>query len=418
MLTNKKPVKDAESPVNTKVVASVKSPQTKTRVVQTNITETVVNTNTSNIIITEPSETGGTVDHDDLELVKIQEAAERTTALHDLLNDPTPSRDVTTDKAKTFRSPVDQDTNDNVLKDPTPTPRTVTTKESTTDREPSVLEVAKTLLQLHGTENLDITKDNEQLLPVDAPKQPDVVKEMASTLGDSLPNLPSVYGAPDDNDDEHDEDDNATVIYEPPVVPARENTSVTSPKCGQVTFKHYGIRRRSPKQTNIRKHRCVLCSKSRDSKKELNDHHRKEHSGVTCPTCNKEFPMTDLFQRHRYIHRNPTQYKCAVCDKILPFESDLQRHMKTHTEEKKWDCTHPNCDRNFKWKADLDLHMVVHSGIKHKCTWPGCKYSNLDARNVKRHQKSHTQKATIQCTKCEKMFVFYMQMKRHRDQDH
>ena len=304
--------------------------------------------------------------------------------------------------------------------DPSPS-RAKTAYHISTDREPGIHEVAKSLLQLQGTENPDITDDNEQLLPVDAPKQVDVVREMAAednTLLDSMPDLPPEYNITDNVEADDDEDDDATIIYDPPVTPARGDTAITSPKRGQVTFRHFGIRRRSPKQANIQKHRCILCGKSRNSKKELNDHHRKEHSGVVCPTCHKEFPTIDSYQRHRYIHRNPAQYKCAVCDKILPFESDLQRHMKSHIEERRWDCVHPDSNRNFKRKADLDLHAVMHSGVKHKCTWPGCKYTNLDPRNVKRHKKSHTQQATVQCTKCDKMFVFYMHMKRHRDQEH
>ena len=220
-----------------------------------------------------------------------------------------------------------------------------------TDREPGVLEIAETLLQLHDTTTSDNITDNKQLLPVDAPKQVDVIKEMAEPANvplDSLSDLPHVYDAPDNADNDDDEDDDATIIYELPVTPAHENTVITSPQHGQVTFRTYGIRRRSPKQANIRKHRCFICVKSKNSKKELNDHHRKEHSRVICPTCGKEFPTADSYQRHRYVHHNPVQHKCSICGKVLPFESDLQRHMKSHTEEKRWDCPHVGCSRNFK----------------------------------------------------------------------
>ena len=225
----------------------------------------------------------------------------------------------------------------------------------------------------------------------------------------------------DKNDKEldvDDDDDDATIIYEPRDTTTSESTQISSPKKGEVTFKHYGIKRRSPRVSNIRKHRCILCNGSFNSKKEMNNHHREKHPGVICPTCNKVCPTTDALQRHRYVHREPTEHKCTVCGKILPFDSDLKRHMKTHTEEKTWECPNTQCDRSFKRKADLDLHAVVHSGIKHKCTWPGCKYSNLDPRNVKRHQKSHTQQATVKCPGCERKFTFYMQMKRHRDKEH
>ena len=299
--------------------------------------------------------------------------------------------------------------------------RLVATEQTVSDREPGDLEVAETLLLLHDATSPEPSDENEQLLPVDAPKQVDIVKEMEAeneNNSESLPDLPHVYDTPENPEDNFDDDDADTIIYEEAVTPTRDTSSVTSPRRGKVTFKHYGIPRRSPKQSIIRKHRCLVCGKSKNSKKELNDHHRKEHSGVVCPTCGKEFPTADSYQQHRYIHRNPVQHKCDICDKILPFESDLQRHMKSHTEGDRWYCPHTACKRNFKRKADLDLHEIIHTGVQHKCTWPGCKYSNLDPRTVKRHQKSHTQKATVHCPKCEQVFVFYMQMKRHRDQEH
>ena len=266
-----------------------------------------------------------------------------------------------------------------------------------TEREQNELETAEALLQLHGSD------DNSQTLPVDAPKQTDFVKEMADQERDATA-------------DTDWDNDNETIIYDPtdPVITSPPSTS-NSTKKGEVSFKHYGIRRRSPRTTVPRKHKCYFCDKSVNSKKELNNHHRAEHSSVTCPTCNKTFPTGDAYQRHRYVHRDPENFKCSVCNKVLPFESDLKRHMGTHTDDKKWFCTHPTCGKDFKRKADLELHAVVHSGVMHRCTQPGCKYSNLDPRNVTRHQKVHTQLAKIKCPHCDKKFVHYQQMKRHRE---
>ena len=381
-------------------------------------------------------------DVDEMDLLEINEAAVKRSALHDLLDDPTPSRDVTTAEIKQSQPPDTDETECNTSDSrvvttctthPAENPASPESQENITplragiteqiisDREPSDLEVAETLLQLHDATSPEPSSENEQLLPVDAPKQVDIVKEMEAEKNnnsENLPDLPHVHDPAKNLVDNSDDDDADTIIYEQTVTPTRETSSVISPRRGKVTFKHYGIPRRSPKQTIIRKHCCLVCGKSKNSKKELNDHHRKEHSSIICPTCGKEFATADSYQRHRYVHRNPVQHKCNICDKILPFESDLQRHLRSHTEGTRWYCSHTPCKRNFKRKADLDLHEVIHTGVLQKCTWLGCKYSNLDPRNVKRHQKSHTQKATVHCPKCEQVFVFYMQMKRHRDQDH
>ena len=200
---------------------------------------------------------------------------------------------------------------------------------------------------------------------------------------------------PIDNDDT---DDDITVIYNPSdYAPEAVSTPRESPRKGVVSFKHYGIRQRSPKIIPKRKHKCCFCERSLNSKRELNAHHRVEHSSVRCPTCNKTFPTADAFQRHRYIHRNPQQFICDICQKVLPFESDLKRHKSSHIPAKKWICANASCGKDFKRKADLDLHAMTHSGVLHKCTHPGCKYSNLDPRNVTRHQRSHTHEAKVKC---------------------
>ena len=275
---------------------------------------------------------------------------------------------------------------------------TGTPKGTTTDVQTENISEPPVIPHDDYNQETDILDENETLMPVDAPMQQDFVKDM--TEAENASNLETMV-----TNSDHSDDDAETIIYEPP------DTPTVTPKKGTVTFKHYGIRRHSPCLSTVRKQRCQLCGKSVDSKKELNAHHRAEHEGVKCPTA-------DTYQRHRYVHRAPANYQCDICNKILPFKSDLTRHLKTHTEDKKWLCAHPTCGKDFKRKADLELHAVVHSGIKHKCTEPGCSFSSLDPRNVKHHKKSHTQEPTVSCTKCDKKFVFYMQMKRHRDQEH
>ena len=123
------------------------------------------------------------------------------------------------------------------------------------------------------------------------------------------------------------------------------------------------------------------------------------------------FPTPDALQRHRYIHISDHQYSCDLCDKTCAFQSDLVRHMERHNYETKWRCEEPDCDREFKRKAELTAHMVVHTGETFMCEYPGCGFSNKDLRNVKRHYRVHTKEKKVQCKKCDKRFTFYMQMK-------
>ena len=102
------------------------------------------------------------------------------------------------------------------------------------EREQTELDAAETLLQLHSTD-VDTEPDNDELLPVDAPKLDDFTKDMAEAEAENA--TETIGNKNDGNEDEIEEDDAATVIYEPE--PQSKDTSPT--KRGQVTFKHYGI---------------------------------------------------------------------------------------------------------------------------------------------------------------------------------
>ena len=164
--------------------------------------------------------------------------------------------------------------------------------------------------------------------------------------------------------------------------------------------------------------RCAICNKTCNSKKHLNNHHHARHSDVTCPDCDRSFPTPDALQRHRYSHKPDHQLKCEICGKECAFHSDLQRHMEKHREEKLWKCDELDCNREFKRKAELTAHKVVHDGEEFICEYPNCKYTNRDPRNVKRHYRVHTQEKTVKCKICDRLFTFYQQMKRHMGSEH
>ena len=100
------------------------------------------------------------------------------------------------------------------------------------------------------------------------------------------------------------------------------------------------------------------------------------------------------------------------------FHSDLQRHMEKHQEDRMWKCKIDDCNHEFKRKAELKAHEVIHIGEVFMCEYPGCEYRNNDPRNVKRHYQVHTKEKTVQCKKCDRLFMYYQQMKRHLSSDH
>ena len=173
-----------------------------------------------------------------------------------------------------------------------------------------------------------------------------------------------------------------------------DNSLEVSSLKGSIRYRHYGIRRQSPKSTCNINMRCFYCDETEifHSKRELNEHHRTTHTTVQCPDCCRVFPTLDALQRHRYVHNTTHQFKCHICNKICGFKSDLDMHMTVHIKEKMWPCPHDDCNREFKRKSDLTAHEVTHTGEDFICEFAGCHYKNKDPRLVKRHQRVHTKK--------------------------
>ena len=224
----------------------------------------------------------------------------------------------------------------------------------------------------------------------------------------------------EDNDTDTDSDKTvdytANQVLKVPKVPANEQDAM-SPK-GKLSYKHYGIVRQSPSSPPAKNLQCFYCEVICHSKLELNNHHKAEHAKVKCPDCIRVFPTPDALQIHRYLHQESHHYKCALCEKVCAFKSDLDMHKMKHKNEKVWYCPHGGCNRDFKRKSDLTAHEVVHSGEDFICEFPKCGYSNKDPRLVKRHQRVHTKEAKVKCPEYPEKFVFYQQMKRHRQNIH
>ena len=314
------------------------------------------------------------------------------------------------DKASSLPSEDDQTRDSTNLNS---TPRSVVT-----DPDASELETASALLQL-GTlsdsgskhqDQLDEAYDNSVLLPVDAAPLVDFARNMSKNDTVLVENK-----NPDNaNETVESTDSDKTVDYSPKDTPEKE---LPSPK-GNLRYKQYGIKRPSPKAGPNRNRRCPYCEVVCHSKRDWNIHHKSEHTKVQCPDCQRLFPTPDALNRHRYIHNEDHTFKCDICGKICAFQSDLDQHKSKHNEEKLWYCSHDGCSRDFKRKSDLTAHEIVHTGEDFICEFPNCDFTRKDPRLVKRHQRVHTKEAKVECPVCGKKFVFYMQMKRHRDATH
>ena len=301
-------------------------------------------------------------------------------------------------------------------------PRTVDTTPSTADqcsplkkkreshrplRHPSKLRIAA---------QLKIRKRNEQIKagqilpkPVKAVKPESVLK---SAQGET--------GVEPNKDEDISSDD--TIIYDQP--PEPEPAKITKPKkpAAKFVIRTIGLKAHKDaamiqhaKKTRKRAFKCYLCVKRFPSTKGLNDHFRKTHEGLDCDVCGRDFNSPLSLKKHSYVH-GLRPHRCQFCGKDYPFKSERDIHENTHTKAVRFTCKREGCRSSFSRDSDLKLHDELHDAKPIQCSV--CTYSNPDIRNVRQHERVHTDEKPYKCSKCDMTFKFSMQRKRHETKPH
>jgi uncharacterized Zn-finger protein len=71
-------------------------------------------------------------------------------------------------------------------------------------------------------------------------------------------------------------------------------------------------------------------------------------------------------------------------------KSDLCRHYRIHTNERPYQCTVKNCNKEFIQRSALTVHLRTHTGEKpHFCDHVGCQKAFSDVRDFWRNISVH-----------------------------
>ena len=136
-----------------------------------------------------------------------------------------------------------------------------------------------------------------------------------------------------------------------------------------------------------KKYKCMEngCNKMFDDMKEWVKHIDNKHKleEYSCTICGHKKKIKEKYERHMMAHEEKqNKWKCSVCNKTFTYKCYLKQHELNHTDEKKYECTDPECRKKdagkFKHKADFICHMEKHSGKSFKCkvcgsVWPSKK---------------------------------------------
>ena len=189
---------------------------------------------------------------------------------------------------------------------------------------------AEVLLLLRNQTNHD---SNETLMPVDAPKLPDLVLEMDA---ETKNNSKDGNSATDNNKPTPTKKKGDTSNNKPKEKSSgnKDNTkdngkqskqieSTKSPTKGVFQMRTIGLRKhKSPTHRIAKKIGCSLCKRKFDNRKELKTHHQEDHNILTCDICGKAFSTKKSLSKHLYKHSD-LPWKCKKCDEGYAFPSEL-----------------------------------------------------------------------------------------------
>ncbi|KAJ8362693.1 hypothetical protein SKAU_G00115240 [Synaphobranchus kaupii] len=116
--------------------------------------------------------------------------------------------------------------------------------------------------------------------------------------------------------------------------------------------------------------------------------------------------------RNKYeMNTGVKSYKCTDCEKCFKDKSGLNIHLRIHMGEKPHNCT--QCGKSFSQESQLNSHQRIHTGEKpHKCIQCGKYFPTISSLN--RHQRSHTGEKPYKCTRCGKCFSTISNLNYHQ----
>ena len=268
------------------------------------------------------------------------------------------------------------------------------------------LDAAATLLSLgtirddtleEDTENAELMPIGGQNAPVDAAPEPlrldqvSVDKAITGLIQDE-----EVLNKQKSDSTGHDAENHETNETKA----ATENSPTVK---GALKMKTYTLKKKATNK--CRSFKCSECKEVKRTIKELNVHHRECHNPQICGICNRSFKLTSSLTRHMYDH-NELKFNCDQCDYRCHFESELQTHKITHRKNPSYQCIKANCGKWFRRNWDLTLHLQKHDSVRHECEYEGCKFLTDTKKQLKEHQKNHSDHCPHKCAVCGKGFHY------------
>lgn len=164
-----------------------------------------------------------------------------------------------------------------------------------------------------------------------------------------------------------------------------------------------------------KQHFCRLCCKSFPSRSLLNVHYTHTHRDkpqYECDFCGQVFTIKRELATHRRVHSGEPLHACGICGKIFGTKQLLKKHYVWHTGNRDFVC--PKCGKAFYQKGHLTQHMMIHTGGRpHVCQL--CKKTFIFKFDLNRHLKIHAERGQS-CMYCGDGFDDPEELQTHQEQ--
>jgi len=207
-----------------------------------------------------------------------------------------------------------------------------------------------------------------------------------------------------------------------------QQTEVSCTECGASFANKYSLKKHVIKiHQESSKYKCNECNISFNKHHTLKAHmiklHREKYEDIIydCDQCSKEFPNLWSLDKHKRKHK---AHICTQCGGTFHKWSDLQQHKEIdHPLSENQALVKCNqCDKEFRSKANLSQHSLVHSEVRDvfHCPEEFCPRFFYFKRNLMSHLRSVHLGTGYLCSQsgCDQKFSTKQKLKFHLDTVH
>ncbi|CAG7716043.1 unnamed protein product [Allacma fusca] len=185
----------------------------------------------------------------------------------------------------------------------------------------------------------------------------------------------------------------------------RDQMEVTCKLCGLKMLQTSFWRHREYHNSKLK---CANCSYRTKSKGMLRKHYKKHHF-IICdaPECGKKFIFRTDFLRHsQSVHnRLPDQLPCDFCNKKFRDKNSLNIHMLSH-DKGHHKCS--ECGKTYKMLSSLKIHQLSHNGeYSFECTICGLKFARQDKYKIHLSRHDPFKSKIKEVSKCPHVIPSY-----------